>query len=628
MKILNKFYILLLLIVGSAVLVATTTYAFNEDEDWSPNLSYPPTNTHLAIFLSVEWNWFNLHDEVDSLDFITGTFLIYDEDESYESPLILDLPFSKNQWVISDDNNFIRFYSDHAHGLIFESDNNTFKFQTGRNEYVDLDVLNRRLVTSAGDFFDVGTNTEFRLHFAGEIVRPPVSSVGSLTTSRGTRNLFWGDAPLTLFTHSAYPEIEASFNQPNPMMPHLPWDSFIIPTFEVTASNSRLVRTDFISRSGQNLLSWEGSFSLNVLSFPDDEGNEIRQLWFNGDLGDSSIFQLDFNFHNNLASIVVTTTFNEEEFRPVINGHNTIINNINRPLTLGQILSNVRATDPIDGDITHLIRVTQNYWLGNEQVLGNFVIRMSVTNSVGLTATFNLTVANQDHNPTFIDYADARIQINFRTQINESILLLGLSATSHIGVNITSNIRVISNNIRQGFIGVYQVVYEVSDAVGNSSRHAREFEIVHTDVPMFWVDYNTIFISQNDSLSINQIIALVMSFEEIEVIDSTVLINHYYGNQSIIGRHLVTFEVTTADEENITFSRLISVFDPTELNVNQIGWFRLTQIRIEVFFNNLGANISNHFYQYWGWYAFGGSLIFLIGIGAFIGYKKAQRNGY
>jgi len=125
------------------------------------------------------------------------------------------------------------------------------------------------------------------------------------------------------------------------------------------------------------------------------------------------------------------------------------------------LLENVKATDPEDGDISINLKVINNNININKE--GTYSVTYSVTDSYSNTVTkiIKVNVLYKDYPPE-INVNDKSILIN--TTFDP---LKGVTGNDKEDGNITSSIKVISNNVNTSKVGTYSVKYSLTDSANN-----------------------------------------------------------------------------------------------------------------------------------------------------------------
>ena len=161
-----------------------------------------------------------------------------------------------------------------------------------------------------------------------------------------------------------------------------------------------------------------------------------------------------------ISNITYTTN------RTKLNDKAPVINATDKDFYINEsynILDNIVATDTEDGDITSNIKVTSNNI--NISKVGTYSVTYSVTDSYSntVTKTIKVNVIYKDY-PPVINASDKSIVLN--TTFDP---LSGVTGTDTEDGNITSNIRVTSNNVNMSKVGTYSVTYSLTDSGNNTT---------------------------------------------------------------------------------------------------------------------------------------------------------------
>ncbi len=104
----------------------------------------------------------------------------------------------------------------------------------------------------------------------------------------------------------------------------------------------------------------------------------------------------------NVGTFAVTVTV-EDGIPPVFAGPAVINKANNVTLSLAAVISQITATDAVDGDVTLNIAVVEDYYSRNPNQVGNWEIHLSCADSLGNTSYFTLTVVVDDQTiPVFM----------------------------------------------------------------------------------------------------------------------------------------------------------------------------------------------------------------------------------
>jgi len=149
------------------------------------------------------------------------------------------------------------------------------------------------------------------------------------------------------------------------------------------------------------------------------------------------------------------------------------------------------ALDDVDGDITSNIITTNNV---NPNVIGNYTVDYSVTDTAGLTTMANRTVNVVDTTlPVIIIIGNNPISHEVGNPYTDE----GAYALDDVDGDITSSI-IIINNVNPNVVGTYTVDCEVTDTAGNTAIANRTVNVVGSTMPPELWHQNTGIIGTNE----------------------------------------------------------------------------------------------------------------------------------
>ena len=164
---------------------------------------------------------------------------------------------------------------------------------------------------------------------------------------------------------------------------------------------------------------------------------------------------------------------------PIIDNYSPTINASDKTIIEGTAfneLSGVTATDPEDGDLTSKIKVTNKNV--NTSKAGVYQVTYQVTDSTGNVTTKTIKVTVKENKAPVINVSDKVI-----TQNKTFNATSGVTATDTEDGDLTSKIKVVSNNVNTKVIGTYKVVYEVTDSHNKKTTKEIKVEVVKDRVP-------------------------------------------------------------------------------------------------------------------------------------------------
>ena len=196
-------------------------------------------------------------------------------------------------------------------------------------------------------------------------------------------------------------------------------------------------------------------------------------------------FQTAYNF-NTLIGANNFTLYAKWDAYPVINAANITIHDKQYSFDDWQKLKlkGVTSSDKEDGNMTSKIKITKDSV--NLNVPGSYAINYQVTDSVGSTVNKEMKVTVLFNNPPTIEYKNYEFFEDEITQEDweEDYLMDAVTATDIEDGNMTSKVKVKSDNVDPATPGDYQVVYTVTDQYNKTTEVNAQVKIKYNFAPL------------------------------------------------------------------------------------------------------------------------------------------------
>lgn len=274
-------------------------------------------------------------------------------------------------------------------------------------------------------------------------------------------------------------------------------------------------------------------------------------------------YEIEYQVTNasGLSTNFILLVANKDLTKPVISGPGTSTMSYTEEFVLSNLIARFTVTDNYDTNVKLELESTTHV----PGVPGIYVFKFFAKDSSNNIATFNHTLTIVDDvKPTITDTNEGVIQVNWRDQVTNEILLMHLTAHDAIDGDLTESIQVIENNIKST-VGNYTVKYQVTDSAGNSGLYTRTYKVVTTDAPVFWVSANLLLISEVNALTNQQLADELASYEGINMASHMMLLNEYEGNENVPGTYMVRLAINDTRGEEHIVERTIEVFADDEL---------------------------------------------------------------
>lgn len=248
--------------------------------------------------------------------------------------------------------------------------------------------------------------------------------------------------------------------------------------------------------------------------------------------------------------------------KPQIEGNSELTYGYEENVTLDQIKSEYSVKDNYD-TIIKLELIAPEF---DAKKPGKYTMNLSAKDTSGNETKKDITVNIVDRiKPFFTDEHDGKVTVNFRDKITDEELLLGLLATDEIDGDLTNSIKITKNNLKQD-LGKYTVEYEVKDLSGNIEVYSREYTVISTDAPKFFVSKDLLTIEEVNQMTLEQLAEILSKINNIDMKDYRVLKNEYEGNESQVGMYEVLLQIDDLYDNTYIVEQNIKVYSLTGNN--------------------------------------------------------------
>lgn len=303
-------------------------------------------------------------------------------------------------------------------------------------------------------------------------------------------------------------------------------------------------------------------------------------------------FQITFTVTNTmgLSTDYVLNVRNMDFTKPIITGPTTKTINYKTSFDIEEIKSQIVVSDN-SGEEVPLLSKDNNYV---KDVPGTYTFNFEAKDKSGNISkhVFTLKVIDETK-PVISDESVGKIEINYKDKITDELLLSGLSANDEIDGNLTSKIKIVTNQVKNT-LGTYVVTYQVSDNSGNIESYERTFEVVSYDYPSFWVSKNLVSIEDVNEMSLEQLATLFASYEGVELLSFEVLEDNYTNMSKVPGKYKVILKIVDINYNEFIIEKEINVVTKTNIykpkNVGLI--LSITALTSVLLFTGLALSIK------------------------------------
>lgn len=249
---------------------------------------------------------------------------------------------------------------------------------------------------------------------------------------------------------------------------------------------------------------------------------------------------------------------------PVINGETNYITNIDNPVSESQIRSGLHAFDNVDGhlDSTHFVLVSDNY-TANQNTLGTYIIKYSVSDTAGNTSYVNVNVKVVDVIKPTITGTNS-YEIVYNQVLDIETIKNNLTITDNYDTGLLPLLVSDTYSVNKAVVGSWKITYEATDSSNNKSD-------------LFTVTVNVIdnikpVISGQDSYSTGTKVKLLESEIRAAItatddydgsLELELIYDDYTENHHLLGNYIIMYRATDSSNNFMNFQVNIHVTDDT-----------------------------------------------------------------
>jgi len=269
--------------------------------------------------------------------------------------------------------------------------------------------------------------------------------------------------------------------------------------------------------------------------------------WLNGTQYSSLANQMmmvgrPYNTSYSLSAAVV----NLDDKAPALETQ-VFLSNVDNPISLEYILSQVKFVDEVDGNMTVTASdVTSDNYSSNKNKVGKWQIVVSKTDKAGNTGTGTIEVWVQDKTGPIIT-GQSTFTSNMSSPLTEAYIRSQLTATDNVDGNV--EIQLVKDNFtgNEHVVGSKTIIYRATDAEGNvSADYTITVTCVDNIKPTITGESNYTTGYKNvinesiikGALTLDDNLTSNLTLEEIS--------NNYRGNESIPGTYQIKYRTTDA----------------------------------------------------------------------------------
>jgi len=261
------------------------------------------------------------------------------------------------------------------------------------------------------------------------------------------------------------------------------------------------------------------------------------------------------------SAITLMWSLNAPDYAPVYEGETAFVTNFDNMISLDNVLSQIKAIDNEDGDISHLIVVTSNeYTPDTITALGTYYIYLSITDSSGNTETMTVSVLVKDVTVPVITGTKTYSQ-SYTSKKNTSEILASLNVTDNYDTGLTIIIDQDNYSSNYNVPGAYTIIFSSTDTSGNKGTYTVTVNVIDNVNPVF-TGPTSVMKGQSEILTTSTIVSGVTVNDAIDgVLTFTIIEDNYTGYGSITGSYTIVLQATDTSGNSSTHTITVTVED-------------------------------------------------------------------
>jgi len=255
---------------------------------------------------------------------------------------------------------------------------------------------------------------------------------------------------------------------------------------------------------------------------------------------------------------------------PEFSGSGAYITSYNTTETIQEIIEqHITVYDEADGDISNSISIISDTYTGNENIIGDYLVQLSASDTSGNTAFFNLNILVKDEIPPVIKGPDTvEYSISEEKSILEIINETFLIADEY--GNTTINIIQDNYTLNKTTIGIYNVEFEALDEFSNATNKIFDISLIDNEAPVVVSDLN-VYSYLSSPLNIQDVLKTLEfsdNYTDMTGVEIRVISDGFTGNEDNPGTYTINFEVYDESGNTVNDDLIVYVIDNV---VPQIG---------------------------------------------------------
>ena len=267
---------------------------------------------------------------------------------------------------------------------------------------------------------------------------------------------------------------------------------------------------------------------------------------------DSSLNRVSKTFSINL----------EDTEGPVMISSNFIASYLSNQLNLNDIISSLVFEDNYDNLSLVTPTVVIDNYTGNENIPGNYSIKIAISDNSNNTLSEIITVnVVDDVAPVISGISDFSGSYTEELSVNDFLNMMNVN--DNVDSLLNSDLYIVSDNYtnRVSDIGNFEIVLGLLDTNNNTTTHNISITLFDDIAPVIYVDNYIITVNLKSTFTETDALKLLLSSKELseEEYEITKMIDEYSGNEDVPGAYIYRLAFTNENGDIFEKEFLVKV---------------------------------------------------------------------
>lgn len=250
--------------------------------------------------------------------------------------------------------------------------------------------------------------------------------------------------------------------------------------------------------------------------------------------------------------------------KPVISGKNTYTLSYTAKTSLEAFKNALTVTDNYDVNVELVLEL--DHYSENYNSLGTYTVIYTATDTSNNKTTYEILINVVDNIAPEVN-GPSTITKGLSVILTLEEIEAQIEYVDDLDTNPVLEVVTDEYTGNGDKIGLYLVVFKITDNSGNSSVHEVHVRVRDDIAPVFLVNNNFLNVDKMLSLTKDDFIQLLINTGQLQITSSTMiefLVNEYEGNENLPGTYQVTIKASSASGTNNVYEITTIVTDSTE----------------------------------------------------------------